>query len=400
MIRSMTERAGPGDGGRCSGTRSATTQYGRFDPGGETGRVIMEQILVVNISGIGDCVDSIPALQRLRQLRPTARIRLVVAEKSVELARCFPMVDDVIGLPTSPGRALPRLMDALRWGRAVAGLRGRYTTVIHLYDARSLAGRSWRGLLSALAPAAVRIDPLELTADRNGSGNRVDEFLRTISGVDSGTRASSTVPGAVPAGMAHDGLLIPESVTDEVRGWVKSLGDWKGLTGPLVVVALGGDRQTRHEAPERAEHWLRLIQQRWAVRPIVIGLPKDPVLPIGSSVVHVDGRGRWGLVQTVALIAMADVVISTHSAPQHVAGLWGVPTVSLVGPSDPVRYRPPLPDDKLRQLQCVVPCAPCYFTVCPLQGADYQRCMSGITPEAVARAFGELMAGRPPSGDG
>jgi hypothetical protein len=314
----------------------------------------------------------------------------------VELARCFPMVDDVIGLPTSPGRALPRLMDALRWGRAVSQLRGRYTTVINLYCTRSLAGRSWRGLLTVLAPAAVSIDPLELTTDHDGSGNRVDEFLRTISGVDSGTRALSAVPDA----MAHDGLHIPASVRDEVQAWVKGLGDWKGLTGPLVVVALGGDRQTRHEAPERAEHWLRLIQQHWAVRPIIIGLPKDPKLPMGSSVVHVDGRGRWGLVHTVALIAMADVVISTHSAPQHVAGLWGVPTVSLVGPSDPVRYRPPLPDDKLRLLQYVVPCAPCYFSVCPLQGADYQRCMSGITPEAVARAFGELMAGRPPSGGG
>jgi ADP-heptose:LPS heptosyltransferase len=356
----------------------------------------MEQILVVNISGIGDCVDSIPALQRLRQLRPTARIRLAVAEKSVELARCFPMVDEVIGLPTSPGRARPRLMDALRWGRAVAGLRGRYTTVINLYCARSLAGRSWRGLLSALTPATHRIDPLGFMTDRNGSSNRVEDFFRTINRVDSETRSSSTVPG----GMAHKGLLIPASVTDEVRAWVKSLGDWKGLSGPLVVVALGGDRQTRHEAPERAEHWLRLIQQRWAVRPIMIGLPKDPELPKGSTVVHVDGRGRWGLVQTVALIAMADVVISTHSAPQHVAGLWGIPTVSLVGPSDPVRYRPPLPDDKLRQLQYVVPCAPCYYTVCPLQGADYHRCMSGITPEAVARAFGELMAARLPSGGG
>jgi heptosyltransferase-1 len=400
MIRAKSERAGAGDGGRCPGTASAATRNGRVDPGGETGQVTMEQILVVNISGIGDCVDSIPALQRLRQLRPTARIRLAVAEKSVELARCFPMVDDVIGLPTSPGRALPRLMDALRWGRAVAQLRGRYSMVINFYCTRSLAGRTWRGLLSVLAPADVRIDPLELTTDRNGSGNRVDDFLRTISGVDSGTRTSFTVPGAVPGGMAHDGLRIPASVTEEVRAWVKSLGDWKGLTGPLVVVALGGDRQTRHEAPKRAEQWLRLIQQRWTVRPIIIGLSKDPELPLGSSVVHVDGRGRWGLVQTVALIAMADVVISTHSAPQHVAGLWGVPTVSLVGPSDPVRYRPPLPDDKLRQLQCVVPCAPCYFTVCPLQGADHQRCMNGIPPEAVALAFGELVAGRPPSVDG
>lgn len=348
----------------------------------------MERILVLNISGIGDCVDSIPALQRLRHLRPAASIRLVVAEKSVELARCFPMVDEVVGLPTSPGRALPGLKDALRWGRSVMGLRGRYAMVINLYGTGSLAGRGWMRLVSVLTPATVRIEPVRSTADRNRSGNQVENFLLTINQIDPVTESSSNVPPR----RSQEGLVIPPAIMQEVRDWLSGLKDWRGLSGPLIVVALGGDRQTRRETPERAERWLSLIQQRWAVRPVMIGLPKDPGLPRNSGVVHVDGRGRWGLVQTTALISMADAVISTHSAPQHLAGLWGIPTVSLVGPSDPVRYRPPLPDDKLRQLQHPVPCAPCYYDRCPLQGVDHQRCMSGIAPEAVVQAFGEIVS--------
>jgi len=303
------------------------------------------------------------------------------------LARCFPMVDEVVGLPTSPGRALPGWSDALRWGWSVAGLRGRYAMVINLYRTQSLAGRGWMRFLSVWTSAPVRIEPVHRAPNQVWSCNQVEGFLQTIGQIDSATGS----PSDGTPGRSHDGMVIPPAVMHEVRDWLNDLRDWGKLSGPLVVVALGGDRESRREAPERAEQWLSVIQQRWAVRPILIGLPKDPGLPRHSSVVHVDGRGRWELIQTTALISMADVVISTHSAPQHVAGLWGIPTVSLVGPSDPVRYRPPLPDDRLRQLQHPVPCAPCYYNRCPLQGAEHQRCLSGIAPEAIARAFGELL---------
>ena len=70
-----------------------------------------KNILVLNVSGIGDFVDSTPALAALRRRRPLDRLVLVVAEKTLPLARTCPHVDEVIGMPTRPGRGVPRLVD-------------------------------------------------------------------------------------------------------------------------------------------------------------------------------------------------------------------------------------------------------------------------------------------------
>jgi len=353
----------------------------------------MEKILVLNVAGIGDCIDSIPALLRLRRFKPGAFVRLVVSEKSAPLACCFPMVDDVVGLPTSRGQALPKWGDSLRWGWAVAGLRDRYAMVINLYRTASWAGRSWMRFISVLAPSPVRIEPIRMTANRLRSCNQVEDFLQIVDRIAPGADA----PSHALQPKTQEGLVLPPNVMSEVQRSLNCLTDWKGLTGPLVVVALGGDRRTRHESPERAERWLALLQERWRVRPILIGTARDPGLPAGSTVRHVDVRGRWDIVQTAALIASADVVVSTDSAPPHLAAVWMIPTVILVGPGDATRYRPSLSDDALRQLRHAVPCAPCYYDICPFQGADHQRCMSHIAPEEVARAFGELMTIRQPS---
>jgi len=338
----------------------------------------MEKILVLNVSGIGDFADSLPALRRLRVAKPGAFIRLVVAEKTAPLARCCPDIDDVIGLPTTPGRAIPAPSDSPRWLRRMIGLRGRYDLVLDLYGGESLVGRCWRALIRLMLCA-----PLIGLDGQHASDSQSARYLKLVSKI-----GTSSLP-APPHTAAP--LHITDAVRREVRIWLDSLS-WGPLTGPRLVVALGGDRRTRHESPERANQWLALLQARWQVRPILIGSPRDPGLPSGSAVRHFDARGRWDIARTAVLIESADALISTDSAPPHLAAVWGVPTVILVGPGDAIRYRPPFSETRLRQLRHEVPCAPCFHDRCPLTGADYQRCMTGIAPEAVARAFGELMA--------
>jgi ADP-heptose:LPS heptosyltransferase len=63
----------------------------------------------------------------------------------------------------------------------------------------------------------------------------------------------------------------------------------------------------------------------------------------------------------------------------------------LLGPGDPIRYRPRFSKERFRQVRHEVPCAPCYYMVCPLRGDDHQRCMSRIAPEQMVDAFGEIV---------
>ncbi len=53
-----------------------------------------------------------------------------------------------------------------------------------------------------------------------------------------------------------------------------------------------------------------------------------------------DLRGKVPLNELPALIGHADLVVSNDSAPLHVASAMGRPSVSLFGPTDPVRYGP------------------------------------------------------------
>jgi ADP-heptose:LPS heptosyltransferase len=346
----------------------------------------MERILVLNVSGIGDFADSLPALRRLRAAKPGAFIRLVVAEKSAPLARCCPDLDDVVGLPTTPGRAIPAPVDGPRWIRRMFGLRDRYDLVLDLYGGDSLAGRSWRAWLRLMLRA-----PLIGPDDHCASDSQSERYLKLVSKLN---------PSFRPVHLSTDRpLRISDAVKREVRDWLDTLS-WGPLAGPRLVVALGGDRRSRHESPERADRWLTLLQTQWRVRPILIGTRHDPALPACTRVQHVDARGQWDLVRTAALIESSDALVSTNSSPAHLAAIWGVPSIMLVGPGDAVVDRPPFSEATIRQLRHEVPCAPCYYDRCPLKGADHQRCMTGIVPEAVALAFGELMtSGRTAVGD-
>jgi heptosyltransferase-2 len=79
--------------------------------------------------------------------------------------------------------------------------------------------------------------------------------------------------------------------------------------------------------------------------------------------------------------------VSTDSGPRHIAAAFGVPTVALVGPIDPLCGR----SDPRRcvEIRLDLPCSPCGRRVCPLGHND---CMRRITPEQVGEAALALLA--------
>ena len=113
--------------------------------------MMTEQLLILNIAGIGDFVDSTAALRALRRAKRDARITMVVAEKVLPLASACPFVNEVIGLPTAPGRGVPYVKDLPRWLRLVYPLRNRFSVVVNLYEVGTTRGSWWlRGLLAWL----------------------------------------------------------------------------------------------------------------------------------------------------------------------------------------------------------------------------------------------------------
>lgn len=126
-----------------------------------------------------------------------------------------------------------------------------------------------------------------------------------------------------------------------------------------ILVHCGpGDRREAREVVTRAAH------------PAVAGLHDIDDLPIGLS------KG---------IFAQATLAVSSDSGPRHIAAAFGVPTVALVGPTDPRLGRSA--PSRCVELRRELPCSPCNATECPLGHHD---CMRMISVEDAIRATLDL----------
>jgi len=120
----------------------------------------------------------------------------------------------------------------------------------------------------------------------------------------------------------------------------------------------------------------RAIVDRAAVA-AVRGLGDVPDLPLGLS---------------KAVYARAAAAVSSDSGPRHIAAGFGVPTVALLGPTDPRIGR----SDPQRcvEIRRTLACSPCDRGTCPLGHHD---CMRLIGVEEVGAATLAALAGRRPA---
>jgi heptosyltransferase-2 len=91
--------------------------------------------------------------------------------------------------------------------------------------------------------------------------------------------------------------------------------------------------------------------------------------------------GETDLAQAVAILSLADALVTNDTGPAHIAAALGRPTLVIFGPTDPRTTRP---FSKTAEIIRRPPdCAPCMLRDCPID----HRCMTAITPEEVfARA--------------
>ena len=89
-----------------------------------------------------------------------------------------------------------------------------------------------------------------------------------------------------------------------------------------------------------------------------------------------------------ALVARAQLMITTDTGPRHIAVALGVPVVCVMGPTDP-RYTDYARDRQVI-LQKQLPCVPCHRKTCPLGHHD---CMRKIEVAEVVAAGHRLFGG-------
>ncbi|MCH8253562.1 MAG: glycosyltransferase family 9 protein, partial [Planctomycetes bacterium] len=104
---------------------------------------------------------------------------------------------------------------------------------------------------------------------------------------------------------------------------------------------------------------------------------------------------RLTLGQLKSLIRRCDLLLCNDAGPRHFAKAFGVPVVTIFGPTHPEWTATSYPAERIVRID--VDCGPCQKRTCPLGHLD---CMTGVEVEAVYFACCDLMnVGAPSHGD-
>ena len=352
-------------------------------------RAEIKNVLVLRLDRIGDVLMSLPALQDLRAALPEARVSLAVGAWSEQVARGAP-VDEILVWSTPwaarPGEQRTRRAALIAQAR---GLQKRPDLAIDLQgDLRAM-------LLMWLTGARWRV------GYANTGGARLLHQVVPLDERRSWVEQSRSAVRAALGPIAPQPARSP--LTEEDQTVARRLLEELGLAGkrPLVGVHPSGGRRIKQWPVER---WV-LVAQRLATSfdatLVITGSSADKPLaeafagPLGERAI--DATGRLTTRETFALLGQLDLFLSPDTGPMHMACAAGTPSVSVFGPSDPVRYFSGGDGRSGGRHVVVRPdlwCAPCNLIRNPpreCREAAVPECLDAIAPGAVVDEAARLL---------
>lgn len=349
---------------------------------------------------LGDAVMAEPALRALAEHFPDARLEIGISRELAALARGWRFASRVWPLPPEPRG---RWAGWSRWRQVRRLRRGGYDLALLLPNSRRVA----RLVARAGIPRVVGYDggqrSRELTravpAAQRGS-DRARHMIEHYWGLAEALGSDplpqhqrlETDRAATAAILAQHPRTTPRLACDEaMQAAARRLLERHGVgSDALGVLAPGAARGPAKQWPAAR---FAALARRLAAR----GLR---VLLVGSAAEHAAGRairaafgrgepgapidliGHTDLEALIGLLARARVFVGNDTGAAHLAAALGRPGVALFGPTSPTHSAPVGP--RLRVVQRVIECAPCFEASCPL---GHQRCLADLAPERVLEAL-------------
>ena len=272
----------------------------------------VRSVLAIKLDRIGDVVSMIPAIRRIRMLFKGAKLTILVAAYTVDIARVLFPDDEVIAF--SPGMDF----DMRCWDVAIdfrVDEDARY--VVHSVPAHIRVSMCLDSEANAeFAPNHLTVPGLLPAKVREGRRQQqhiseqlcglVDRLARNFDGFFGGERALRYESGAAPDTLAPLCLLHPGRETD-VRYW--STDRYVDLALRLhsefgySICIVGTDEEAKNNV---------LLQERLQDRGVVARVARD-----------LSGD------EMVSLVSSASFFVGADSGIKHLACLFGVPGIAL-----------------------------------------------------------------------
>jgi len=366
-------------------------------------------MLVVLPTWVGDFVMATPMLRALRDRFATSRITYLAEPNLRELIDGATWMDDVTTWPEKTVRSpLHRAYRDFAWD-----LRRQR------FDWAVLLPNSFRAALVAYWVGARR----RIGYDRDGRGFLLTDRVpvknrRGSATINFGHREPPNLPVKpsrfVPMPMVEYYADLAEAVGCPRPGHDLSLATTTnadaavarrldsldvGGQRPLVVISPGAKfGASKCWPPERfAAVADRLIDERDATVIVTCGPGEEPLAQrIGGSMNRksfVLDEPRLTLGELKSLVRRSDLLLCNDTGPRHFAKAFGVPVVTVFGPTHPEWTDTDYPHERIVRVD--VDCGPCQQKTCPLGHLD---CLMGVTVSAVFDAAAALIDRRTTQG--
>jgi heptosyltransferase-2 len=345
----------------------------------------IKRVVVRGANWVGDAVMTVPALRELRRVLPGAHITLATRSWAKGIFEGADFLDDIIAVEEASGTASSAWREAREWRARRFDLAVLFPNAFAPALVAALARVPARLAYATQGRGALLTHALPVPEWR-GLRHEVFYYLNIVAGLERFLKGSSTVESHEP----RTGLVVPERRRDAARALLRERG--ARADRPLVALCPGSTNSRAKRWPaERFAALADLLVESAGAEVALVGAREE--LDVSEEVARkMRARplvltGSTELDETVALLSVADLLVTNDTGPAHVAASVGCPVVVIFGPTNPLTTRPYSP---LAEVVREPPdCAPCMLRDCPVD----HRCMTAITPEAVfARALAALGA--------
>jgi ADP-heptose:LPS heptosyltransferase/GT2 family glycosyltransferase len=351
----------------------------------------VHDILVLKLDHIGDCVLAFPALRRLKQHFPNAKIHVLSSPATASVWKLEPAVDRIVEFEFFHARS--ELGKKELGEETLRELRGRlgetrfdlaidlrkHLDTRHLLQhtgARFLAGYDHQGGYPWLDIA------LEWESDPMYAHKRqhiVEDLMNLVEMVAANCEPDRTLITAPPA---PDGQLRRRK-----------------LTGRVVCIHPGAGNRTKQWPVEYFSALIDRLVEGEGAKIALVGGPdeKEIAAKVVAKLRHpkavVNLVGKLTLAELPGFIAGCTLFVGNDSGPKHIAAGLGIPTIGVhSGVVDPREWGPVGP--RAVAIGRDMLCSPCYLE----NAEDCPRglaCLTGLGPGEVYKLSQRLLAMAP-----
>ncbi|HEX8208997.1 MAG TPA: glycosyltransferase family 9 protein [Longimicrobium sp.] len=286
------------------------------------------EMCVVMLTGLGDVVNTLPAVNAIRDFAPSLRVTWVAEPMPAEVLRPHPSVDEVVVFRKRDGwRGVARL------GRELGRRRFDLTLNFNRY-------------FKSVWPTILSRAPHRLGLDRT----RASDGIWLAANHHVGPR-----PWAHPAEMALeflDHLGVPRPPRPEYRlqitaGERREQRDYFARFGgrPVAAIIPATSMRKRDWFADRYAQVASSLERDFGFRTVLVGGPGEREQSIAREITSGAAVApEWalgdGVRRVMWMLDACDLVISPDTGPLHIARALEVPVVGLYGQTHPWRGGP------------------------------------------------------------